>query len=224
MPIKTYLTPKEIDSLIEAADNLRDRLIIRFLFRAGCRVSELLSLRLENIDWGSRMIMIRHLKSLPRKKCPSCGESVGRKARFCPYCGSPPGEVEMREEERFRLITLDQETLEMARKYVDGRSADSELLIPLTRQMVDHIVKQAARKAGLGGEILLNPESGKVHQVSAHRFRDALAMRWLKKKSRDVEGMKALQEHLGHKSFATTMRYAKLEPSQVADVYREVFE
>jgi len=107
MPIKTYLTSKEIDSLIEAADNLRDRLIIRFLFRAGCRVSELVSLRLENIDWGSGMVMIRHLKSMPRKKCPSCGKSVGRRVQFCPYCGSPPSKVEVKEEERFRLIALD---------------------------------------------------------------------------------------------------------------------
>ncbi len=223
MPIKTYLTPKEIDSLIEVTDNLRDRLIIRFLFRAGCRVSELLSLRLDNIDWGSGMIMIRHLKSMPRKKCSSCGKSVGRRVQFCPYCGSPPGKVEVKEEERFRLIALDQETLEMARRYVDGRSADSGLLIPLTRQMVDHIVKQAARKAGLGGKILLNPETGRMHQVSAHRFRDALALRWLEKRG-DIEGMKGLQEHLGHKDFSTTMRYEKLAPGKVKEIYKEVFE
>jgi integrase/recombinase XerD len=37
---KAYLEPAEIEKLEEAAQFLRDRLLIRLLFHLGCRVSE----------------------------------------------------------------------------------------------------------------------------------------------------------------------------------------
>ena len=49
--MKTYLEPKEIDLLEKAATNLRDRLLIRLLFHLGCRISEALSLKVDDIDF-----------------------------------------------------------------------------------------------------------------------------------------------------------------------------
>jgi len=39
---KAYLTPEEVKELEEAAEYLRDKLLIRLLFRLGCRISEAL--------------------------------------------------------------------------------------------------------------------------------------------------------------------------------------
>jgi integrase/recombinase XerD len=39
---KAYLEPSEIEKLEEAAQYLRDRLLIRLLFHLGCRISEAL--------------------------------------------------------------------------------------------------------------------------------------------------------------------------------------
>lgn len=60
--LKGYLTPAEIEKAIMGCDNLRDRLIIRLLYRSGVRVSELCQLRASNILWEDRMVIIRALK------------------------------------------------------------------------------------------------------------------------------------------------------------------
>jgi site-specific recombinase XerD len=43
------LTPEEIEKLIEACRNPRDRALISFLYESGCRKGELVSIRLENV-------------------------------------------------------------------------------------------------------------------------------------------------------------------------------
>ena len=62
MRIRTYLTLDQLEQLEEIATNLRDRLLIRLLFRLGCRVSEALAIRVEDIDFSNGTIMIKHLK------------------------------------------------------------------------------------------------------------------------------------------------------------------
>jgi len=49
---RAYLEAEEIERLEGEATNLRDRLLIRLLFHLGCRVSEALSLKVEDIDLG----------------------------------------------------------------------------------------------------------------------------------------------------------------------------
>jgi integrase/recombinase XerD len=38
-------------SLLTAADNLRDRALVEFMWDTGCRISEVVGARIENIDW-----------------------------------------------------------------------------------------------------------------------------------------------------------------------------
>lgn len=222
--LKTYLEPGEVEALIEAAPTLRDKLIIRFLSRTGCRVSELCSLKTANIDFKRRLILIDHLKELARRECPECDKKVGSRNKFCPYCGTLLRETDPKKLVRQRIITLDAETFKLMKEYLEKRRVDDERLIPLTRQMVNVILREAAEKAGLGGKILLNPEgaTGERHYVSPHRLRDAFAIRWLDRKD-DPEAQKALQEQLGHKKFDTTARYLKLDIQRIEKVYDEVF-
>ncbi len=42
--MKAYLEPEEVERLEQAAEYLRDRLLIRLLFHLGCRVSEVLGI------------------------------------------------------------------------------------------------------------------------------------------------------------------------------------
>ncbi len=44
-----YLTPEEVHCLIDAADNERDRLLLRLLWETGVRISEAIALRLGDI-------------------------------------------------------------------------------------------------------------------------------------------------------------------------------
>ncbi len=85
--MKTYLEPKEIDLLEKAATNLRDRLLIRLLFHLGCRISEALSLKVDDIDFIQGSVAIVHLKSRVELSCSNCGTRLGISHAFCPNCG-----------------------------------------------------------------------------------------------------------------------------------------
>lgn len=220
--LKTYLTPDEIQAMIEAAPTLRDKLIVSFLADTGCRVSELLRLKTGHIDFDRRLALIPHLKVGLRKKCPSCGKSTGRRQNFCPKCGADISEVTAEgSEERTRLINVGEETLRLCREYLEKRRDGSDQLISLTRQMVYHILRECAKKAGLDGKVILNPETGRMHYVHPHNLRDSLAVDWLLLDD-SGDSQKMLQEHLGHKRYETTARYFKLTPSQVAKTADEV--
>jgi integrase/recombinase XerD len=228
--LKSVLTPEDVARIIEAAPILRDKVVIRLLSRLGCRVSELISIRASDIDFTNGLVAIQHLKQNIRKTCPKCHFKVGKKHNFCPHCGTTLKNVSVDTEVRRRLIPVDGKTLEMVKEYLNKRRINSNKVIPLTRQMVYYIVRKAAQRAGLGGAALFITDGKGApglgtgrHYVHPHSFRDALAVRWLTRR-RDPEGQKALQEHLGHKNFNTTMRYFKMAVSGISDVYKEVFE
>lgn len=222
MALKTYLTPEEIKAMIDSAPTLRDKLIVLFLADTGCRVSELLRLNVAHIDFNKEMVLIPHLKAGLRKRCPSCGKSTGRSSAFCPKCGTDISDVLAEgTEERTRLINVGEQTLNLCREYIDRRANDSEKLIPLTRQMVYSIIRKCAAGAGLDGKTILNPETGQMHYVHPHSFRDSLAVDWLNMDD-SGDSQKLLQSHLGHKRYETTARYFKLTPTQVGKAADEV--
>jgi integrase/recombinase XerD len=81
--MKTYLEPQEFDKMEKATNNLRDRLLIRLLFYLGCRVSEVLGLTVENIDFEKGTVTIKHLKSRLKLACINCGARLGASHLFC---------------------------------------------------------------------------------------------------------------------------------------------
>ena len=74
---KTYIESEEIALMEQAATNLRDILLIRLLFRLGCRVSEALALTPDDIDFDRGSVTIMHLKSRTKLSCPECGARLG---------------------------------------------------------------------------------------------------------------------------------------------------
>ena len=56
--MKSYLEPEEITLIEQAASNLRDRILIRLLFKLGCRISEALALEVEDVDFTSGTVTI----------------------------------------------------------------------------------------------------------------------------------------------------------------------
>lgn len=59
-----YLKEREIQKLLNAPDreHVRDRLILRLLYRCGLRVSELANLRIEDIMFRDEDLIVRHGK------------------------------------------------------------------------------------------------------------------------------------------------------------------
>ncbi len=224
---KTYLETKEVTQLEDAAGYLRDKLLIRLLFHLGCRISEALGIEVDNIDFDQGTVTIEHLKARLKLSCPHCEARLGRSHRFCPKCGLEVKEAVAQEMEhrRLRTLPLDEKTLAMLREYVDRGGAVSrngkKLLFNINRHRAWQIVRECALEAGLPR--LNNPETGKVHNVSPHRLRDAFAIHAVKLND-SGDGLRLLQEHLGHQSITTTMRYRKVSGEEHKDWYRNLWK
>ncbi|RLE86522.1 MAG: recombinase XerC [Thermoprotei archaeon] len=54
-----YLTPDEVEAMINAASNLRDKLIVSMLYSTGMRVSELVNVRVSDVNLEERSIRVR---------------------------------------------------------------------------------------------------------------------------------------------------------------------
>jgi len=224
---KVYLEPEEVARLEEAARYLRDKLLIRLLFRLGCRVSEALGIAVDDIDFARGTVTIKHLTAKVRLSCPYCDTRLSRTAKFCPGCGKrvEKAVAEQRDYRRQRTLPLGRETMGMLRDYIDRGGPVSvngkQLLIGLTPSGAWRVVTGLAEKAGLGR--LVNPETGRVHKVSPHRLRDAFAVHAVKKDD-SGDGLRMLQEHLGHQSITTTMRYRKIAGEELREWYEKIWE
>lgn len=209
--MKTYLEFSDIKLMEQVASCQRDQLLIRLLFRLGCRISEVLALKVEDIDFEQGTITILHLKTSIKLSCPRCKSRLGNRHHFCPGCGIKVSERirSKQQRRRIRLLPVDESTLEMIKRYIHKlNSGDGEShLFSLNRHRAWQIVRDCARRAGLPD--LINPETGRVRGISPHRLRDAFSVHAMKKDD-SGDGLRLLQEHLGHLSFNTTARYRKI--------------
>ncbi len=220
--MKTYLEPEDVRLLEEAATCFRDRLLIRLLFRLGCRVSEALAIKVQDIDFDQGTVTILHLKSRMRLSCPHCQARLGKRHHFCPQCGAKVAEpiARARESKRQRTLPLDAETLGMLHDFI-RRDATKGLIFGINRHRAWQIVKECSDRAGLPS--LVNPETGKVHGMSPHRLRDAFAVMAVQRDD-STDGIRMLQEQLGHASIGTTMRYRKVAGKELKEWYSRLWE
>jgi len=225
--MKAYVEPEEVAQMEKVAGNLRDRLLIRVLFHLGCRVSEALGLSVEELDFNQRTVTIKHLKSRLRLSCVNCGASLGASHLFCPKCGGriEKSRIEEQEHRRQRVLPIDGETLAMLKEYVErGGPVLKEgrrLIFGINRHRAWQIVKECAERARLPK--LVNPETGRVHYVGPHRLRDAFAVMAVKLDD-SGDGLRLLQEHLGHASFNTTAKYRKVSGKEHRDWYERLWK
>jgi len=211
--VKAYLDPDEIKQLEDAATNLRDKLLIRTLSHFGCRISEDLGIEVDNIDFSQGTVTIQHLKVRIKLSCPECGASLGKRHVYCPGCGKQVKHPTTSEGEyrRQRILAIDKVTLDLLKEFI-GRGGPvlkngKRLIFGINRHRAWQIVTECAKRAGLPK--LINPETGRVHNPSPHRLRDAFAVKAVKTND-SGDGLRLLQEHLGHQSFNTTAKYRKV--------------
>lgn len=222
---KIYLEPEDIQKMEDSAEYMRDQLLVRLMFRLGCRVSEALGISVDDIDFERGTITIQHLKVRTKFSCPKCGTRLNKSSKFCSGCGERVENLvaEEKEHKRFRILPVDDDTLNMIRQYIDSGGTvyrdGRHLLFGISRNYAWKIITDLARKAGLSK--LVNPETGKVHNVSPHKLRDAFAVHAVKIDD-SGDGLRMLQEHLGHQSIATTMRYRKVSGEEQKQWYQRI--
>jgi integrase/recombinase XerD len=119
---------------------------------------------------------------------------------------------------------VDDDTLDMLREYITRGGPvyvnGHRLLFGMTREYAWLLVKNCASRAGL--EKLVNRETGQVKGISPHRLRDAFATHAIKLDDSN-NSLRLLQEHLGHQSIATTMKYRKVSGDEHRDWYQRLW-
>jgi len=211
MTMKAYLNLPEIELIEQAASCPRDRLLIRLLSHLGCRISEALALKVEDVDFERATVTVLHLKRSMKISCPQCGVRLCKRHQFCPGCGVKVSERirSQQERRRIRVLPVDEATLAMLRNYINSLPYhdDKSSLFRLNRHRAWQIVRDCARRAGLPS--LVNPETGRIRGTSPHRLRDAFSVHAMKVDD-SGDGLRLLQEQLGHLNFNTTAKYRKI--------------
>jgi len=197
--IKGFMTPEQVEAMIGSCDNLRDRVLIRLLWRTGMRISELcrpgkdrspvLGLRISGILWDENALIIRHAK---RK-------------------GNPP-----------RRIDCDPETLVMIREYLKKRPDKSEFVIPITRQMSYLVVRHAAERVGITE--VGDPLVSKRRHPHPHHLRHSLAVHSVRVTKGNYGDLIRLQSQLGHASVSTTASYIQFSDEEQRKWYDELWK
>jgi len=211
----TQVTPiqhEQVERMIAAGINPRDRAFIALLARTGIRVSEAIQLKVADIDFQRGTLSIVHLKERLKLKCPHCGESLGQRHVFCPSCGNKVGKAlrEKIEQRRQRTIPIDHATLGLINEYLQWRHQfpyHGPLVFPFSRQRGWQLVEKLGRRVGIKG---LHPYS----------LRHLLATTWVDK-GLDT---KKLQLLLGHVNISTTMGYVDRSVEQLRSEYEKLWE
>ncbi len=211
----------------ETASCVRDKLLIRVLFRLGCRISEALALTVGDIDMVANQVTIIHLKQRSLFLCPSCEARLSRSSSFCSKCGVKIDRAELQEQEhrKFRTLPIDEETLAILRDCINRGGPvlknGQQYLFGINRHRAWQIVRDCAQKAGLPD--LINPDTGRTRGVSPHRLRDSFAVHAMKLDD-SGDGLRLLQEHLGHASFDTTAKYRKIAGEEHREWYQKLWQ
>ena len=133
--------------------------------------------------------------------------------------------AQSKEHRRFRTLPIDGDTLDVLREYIERGGpvdrAGKAFIFAITRGHAWRIVRDCAKRAGVGN--LVNPETGTIRGVSPHRLRDAFAVHAVKLDD-SGDGLRLLQEHLGHASFDTTARYRKVAGEELKEWYGRLWK
>ena len=192
--LKAYLDSVLVQRVIDAASNIRDKLLVRIPWRTGIRVTQLINIRVLDVDFDNRAILIKVQKM--RKKD---GKAVDRR----------------------RIVPVDQGTLDLIRQYLEWRKQfpyKGDLLFPITRQRVDQIYWKLGRRAEI--KEIGDPAISQRRKLHPHHMRHSFAIHCIKR-GMTIE---RLQKILGHSSPTTTSVYLQYSVADLHEDYDRVWE
>jgi len=109
----------------KAASNLRDHLLIQILFHLGCRISEALLIKVDDVDFTRGIVTIVHLKNRVHLSCSNCSARLGLAHVFCPKCGNKVEKTQSEIKENRRQRVLRQDVAEaFSQRYLSGQFLD----------------------------------------------------------------------------------------------------
>jgi integrase/recombinase XerD len=186
-----YLSVEQVEAIIGAAKNPRDKLLLQLLYRCGRRVSEVLMLREEDILWADRKIIFNILK---RKK--------------------PVKELKPVDEDTFRLL---EEYVRIKGSLLGLRKqAGGQLLFPISRQYVFKMMRKLGAEVGITrvGKKGLHPHHLR-HSFAVHQVRGNI------KTADDLRKLQMYMGHANINTTAHYLQFSPDELRDVVDMWNK---
>jgi len=233
-PLPRSLSKKNVSRLINAAQNPRDKAILEMFYATGCRISELLNVSLEHVDFSRQTIMVngktgdrrvffgsaakRSLKAYLRgRKTGFLFESQYPVQKGCVswngscWAGYWLDYTRGSGYPRQRCIALGPAAIGMKRAWEKFKE-----LIPNPDR--GHIRKKPhpLTRAGVSQIFKEAAFRAGIGRATSHNLRHSFAVHMLD----NGADIRHVQELLGHTSLATTHRYAQVASAPIAWAYR----
>jgi site-specific recombinase XerD len=232
-PLPRTLSEQNVKRLIRAAGNARNQAIFELFYATGCRVSELLGIRLIDIDFTRRTIRIRGkgherrvlfgtsakramLTYLRGRTTGFLFESQPQIQEGCvswngtcwagywlDYTGGTGQPLNRCKALGPRQMTYAQAWRKFKKLVPNPDVGHIRKPHQLTRSGIADIFKLASFRAGLG-------------RVTSHQLRHSFATHMIDHGA----DIRHVQQLLGHSSLDTTMKYTRVTSTPVAQVYR----
>lgn len=199
--LPAHLAEKEMTRLLEMPDTAlplgrRDRAILEMFYASGLRLSELVSLNLEDINLSTRVVRVTGKGNKQRIVPFNHSTEAALRAWFKDLEGFP-APAERRGPSRVSRVQRPKKpSLPVFLNYQGGR---------LSTRSVDRLVRKyvAACSTRIG--------------ISPHALRHSFATHLLERGA----DLRAIQELLGHARLSTTQRYTHVNAAQLIDAYKK---
>jgi integrase/recombinase XerC len=230
--VPVVLTVEQVEKLIAAGSDPFERAVVEVLYSTGVRVSELVKLRLEDINWATRSIRVHKGKggkdrvvlfgSYAEKAIREYQEWRPSTAGFLFEAPARKGEIVRRKRTwhvRFYVNRVQREislgsireipTREQARKAFERVAAKIPGYQPVPARpygsrAIEGVCYRLAHRAKLG-------------RVHPHALRRAMASHMLQ----NGADLRVIQDLLGHERLTTTIRYTWLDTADLKKVHEK---
>jgi len=114
-----------------------------------------------------------------------------------------------------RIVPVDDITLKLIRKYMQGYRISKGKLFNVTDRRVQQIVYEAGARAGF-------PMVGSK-KFHPHHCRHSHCVAWVRE-NQTMEGLRTLQQRVGHASMNTTAHYLQFAATQQEETVKKLFD
>lgn len=199
--LQGYIPRQKVKKLLSATTKLRNTLLLRFLWVTGARISEVVGDKSWYKPEGKeRVFQGLRVEDIVWEEDTVILDTLKRKQY-------PPPK---------RRVSLDTKTMQLLRQYVATKGLrGSDRVFQITRQRAYQIIREVGKEAGIN-------KVGKK-PIHPHAMRHSHCVAYIRKNN-TLEGLRKLQQKLGHANINTTAHYLQFAPEEqkeIEDVFGE---